>query len=563
MKNNITENIVEHIVQESYESAPDQVIEKNTEESESKDAFPSLTDHLSNLYSGYKAALELKHDRSKTDWDLCSSGTFSEAELISAYSKSSGIPIIEEDDIHNIDRYENISVDFLINWSCIPYIWTDDSVELLISDPYSVSRFKYIFKSLYDIEPSFYLSRRTVIDRLIQSTYYSENEIAPEDDFLLGNEEDLRSLASEAKIVRLVNEIFSRAVEMNASDIHIEPEESMLAVRFRIDGILHNIMSPPISQYPAIVSRIKLLGDLNIAETRLPQDGRTNLNLGRNEIDLRISTIPIMNGESMVLRILRKDTMDFNLKGLGMESNVRSVFDRLITLPHGILLVVGPTGSGKTTTLYSVMNELNSTEKKIITIEDPVEYRLERLNQMQVNPQIGLDFASGLRHIVRQDPDIILVGEIRDKETADIAIHAALTGHLVLSTLHTNDAAGAVSRLLDMGVEGFLISSALSGVLSQRLVRTLCISCNGSGEVSKGSKCSKCNGTGFKGRSAIFELLDVNDEIRSAIANNSDSKTIADIAKRNGMVPLIEDGKKKVKAGLTTEAELARAVADV
>jgi type II secretory ATPase GspE/PulE/Tfp pilus assembly ATPase PilB-like protein len=301
---------------------------------------------------------------------------------------------------------------------------------------------------------------------------------------------------------------------------------------------------------------------LNIAESRLPQDGRTNIQLGRSDMDVRISTIPTMDGESIVLRILRKDTMDFNLKNVGMGESLRKSFDRLISIPHGIILVVGPTGSGKTTTLYSMMSQLNTPDKKIITIEDPVEYRIGRLSQMQVNPKIGLNFANGLRNIVRQDPDIILVGEIRDRETADIAINAALTGHLVFSTLHTNDAAGAVSRLLDMGVEGFLLSSALYGVLSQRLVRKVCTSCT-NGKNPDGAKCRVCGGTGFRGRTGIFELLEVNDEIRSAITRNEDSGTIAEIAKKNGMRPLREDGMAKVEAGVTTLSEITRAVANL
>jgi type II secretory ATPase GspE/PulE/Tfp pilus assembly ATPase PilB-like protein len=373
----------------------------------------------------------------------------------------------------------------------------------------------------------------------------------------MDSEEALRSLASEAKIVRLVNDMFSRAVEMEASDIHVEPDEKKLSIRFRVDGKLYEAMTPSLSLYPAIASRIKLVGGLNIAERRLPQDGRTDLQIGKSLIDVRISTIPTMNGESIVLRVLNKNAIVFDLKNIGMRDRIRGEFEKLIKLPYGIILVVGPTGSGKSTTLYSVISKINTADRKIITIEDPVEYRTEGIQQIQVNSKIGLDFASGLRHVVRQDPDVILVGEIRDKETAEIAIHAALTGHLVFSTLHTNDAPGAVSRLLDMGIENFLVSSSLSGVLSQRLVRKICPACKATGKTAAGVKCKNCNGRGFKGRIGIFELMTINDEIRDCINNGDDSAKIAKVAMRHGMRPLIEDGKEKVKEGVTTESEIA------
>jgi type II secretory ATPase GspE/PulE/Tfp pilus assembly ATPase PilB-like protein len=346
---------------------------------------------------------------------------------------------------------------------------------------------------------------------------------------------------------------------MEASDIHVEPEPSRLVVRFRIDGLLQEAATAPASQFPAVASRLKLIAGMNIAENRLPQDGRIHERIGRQELDIRVSTIPTMGGESIVLRLLRKESMQYDLARGGMAEPLRRRFEQLTDLPHGMILVVGPTGSGKTTTLYSVMARLNTPDVKVITIEDPVEYRLERLSQMQVNPKIGLDFANGLRNIVRQDPDIILVGEIRDRDTAEIAIHAALTGHLVFSTLHTNDAAGAISRLLDMGVEGFLIASALAGILSQRLVRKTCTACAGSGQTSAG-RCKTCAGTGYKGRTGIFELLAVDDAIRQAINRHASSSEIAEIARQHGMTPIVEDGKAKVAAGITTAVELARAV---
>ena len=370
-------------------------------------------------------------------------------------------------------------------------------------------------------------------------------------------------MAGEARIVRLVNDIFTQAIELGASDIHIEPGEERVAVRCRVDGVLTEIISTPLNQFPAIASRIKLLGGLNIAESRLPQDGRTNVQLGRMELDMRISTIPILTGESIVLRLLNQESISFDQRTLGMSPQHLEQFRKLISIPHGIILVVGPTGSGKTTTLYSVISQLNDSRKKIITVEDPVEYKMHGLCQMQVNPKIGVTFAAGLRSIVRQDPDIILVGEIRDRETADIAINAALTGHLVLSTLHTNDAVGAVTRLLDMGVENFLVSSALYGVLSQRLVRKICTACGGSGSDGAGGKCKRCAGVGFKGRSGIFELLFMNDELRAAVNRNASSSELQEIAVRHGMVTLLQDGEAKVAAGITTREELSRSTAEL
>ena len=525
-----------------------------------------LSDSFSSIYKDYPIQISCSA-RKKTDWELCGKGILPEADLLAVYSKVTGFSSKEEDEIIDLLPFPNLSFDYLENNCCIPFSWTNSELEMLICDPYTIDSIIYFFKRFYNVDVTFTFARRSIIERMIQTVYNIDeiDNIADESVESSKNpkdEETLRSLASEAKIVRLVNEIFSRAVEMDASDIHVEPEENKYVVRFRIDGILQEYLSSSLSQYPAVASRIKLIGGLNIAESRLPQDGRTNIRLGKSDIDIRISTIPILNGESIVLRLLQKDSMDFSLTSTGMDDSLRTEFEKVINRPHGIILVVGPTGSGKTTTLYSIMSKLNTPGKKIITIEDPVEYRIPRLSQMQVNPKIGLNFANGLRNIVRQDPDVILVGEIRDKETADIAINAALTGHLVLSTLHTNDAAGAVSRLQDMGVEGFLISSSLIGILSQRLIRTVCKKCNG-GETDTGQKCKYCSGSGYKGRTGIFELLTVDDSIRAAIIKNLDSSAINSIAINNGMIPLIEDGKAKATANITTEAEILRAASDI
>ena len=528
-------------------------------------ALARITELLSSDYEAYNE-LAGKHEsnRSELDWSLCGDGVFTEADLMRAYSKACGIGIIEQDEMHDsLSRFPGVTLEYLSASCIIPYSWNEEKFELtlLLADPYDANKIIYHFDTLFQYNVNFKFARRSLIERLINAVYNEDSEkidqLAKSED----NEELLRSLATEAKIVRLVNEMFSRAVEMRASDIHIEPEESRMVVRFRVDGILQEYLVCPLSQYPAVASRIKLVGGLNIAESRRPQDGRTQIFVGRQDMDVRISTLPTMNGESIVLRILRKDAISFDLGAIGMLPEMREQFEKLITVPHGVLLVVGPTGSGKTTTLYSAMSLLNDVKRKIITIEDPVEYQMERLTQVQVNSKIGLSFANGLRSIVRQDPDVILVGEIRDRETADIAINAALTGHLVLSTLHTNDAAGAVSRLLDMGVEGFLVASSLFGVVSQRLVRKVCDCCEGSGELAEG-RCKNCGGTGFSGRSGIFELLTMNDEMRRAVSRSASSSEIMKLAIDNGMVPLIDDGLKKAELGMTTRAEVTRAAVD-
>jgi general secretion pathway protein E len=394
-------------------------------------------------------------------------------------------------------------------------------------------------------------------------------------EFLSDDEEDvnhLRDLASEAPVIRLVNMLINRAVEQRSSDIHIEPFENELKVRYRIDGVLHDVETPQRRLQAAIVSRIKIMAKLNIAERRLPQDGRIKLRLMGREIDLRVSTLPTLYGESVVLRILDRSSIIVSLDTLGFAEDTLEGFSRLITKPYGMVLVTGPTGSGKTTTLYGALDKINSPDKKIITIEDPVEYQLFGVNQIHVKPAIGLTFANGLRSIVRQDPDVIMVGEIRDAETAEIAIQAALTGHLVFSTLHTNDAAGAVSRLLEMGVEDYLLASSLLGVLAQRLVRRVCEKCRravtlaagvahevgSTGDVFEGSGCEECSRTGYRGRAGIYELLVMSDAVRQLILKRSSADVIRDAAVGEGMRTLREDGWRQVRTGVTTVAEVVR-----
>ncbi len=402
------------------------------------------------------------------------------------------------------------------------------------------------------------------------------------------DEEDidqLRDMASEAPVIRTVNQILQRAVQMRASDIHLEPFEERLRVRYRIDGILQDMPSPPRQMAPAIISRVKLMANLNIAERRLPQDGRIEVQIQGRELDLRVSTVPTVFGESVVIRLLDREQVSFDFRALGFEEDILNRFLKVLAIPYGIILITGPTGSGKSTTLYTALSKLNTPERKIITVEDPVEYQLEGINQIHVKSEIGLTFARALRAIVRQDPDVIMIGEMRDLETARIAVQSALTGHLVLSTLHTNDAASGVTRLLDMGLEDYLITSTVNGILAQRLVRRLCDHCKEPYEVlpevaeeagllpflPQGQKprlyravgCDRCNGIGYRGRLAIMEFLVVSDEIRRLILNHAQAKEIEAQALKEGMLTMYQDGVRKALRGVTTLEEVLRVTADV
>jgi general secretion pathway protein E len=495
-------------------------------------------------------------------WELVNRGELSERDLLAAYADATGLDTVDEEAFENAVRFPGVTYEYLCRRGYVPLSWTDSTIKLATFRPYGLGTGAWQWHAMFGIRPEYVLAGRSLIENTL-AVLYQRREDGPgaltAGDAPDASERALRDLAEEAPIVRLVNDMFSRAVEMRASDIHVEPSEQNLAIRCRVDGVLRTALTAPLSQYPAVASRLKLLAGMNIAERRRPQDGRMDLPAGGRRIDVRASTVPSMDGESIVLRLLEKDTAQFDLETLGIPADILVQFRRLVQMPHGMLLVVGPTGSGKTTTLYGVMKQLNSETRKIVTIEDPVEYRITGLTQIQVRPQVGVTFAEGLRSIVRQDPDIILVGEIRDRETAEIAIHAALTGHLVFSTLHTNDAAGAVSRLLEMGVEAFLISSCLLGVMSQRLVRLNCGTCGGSGLTEHGrSRCRRCAGTGYRGRTGIFELLNVNERIRRGINGRIDSTELAAMARSLGMQTLYEAGMAKVAAGLTNKAEVAR-----
>lgn len=416
----------------------------------------------------------------------------------------------------------------------------------------------------------------TINNLLAQEDEASQIELVDEPEWDAAEAAD----AQEASVVRLVNEILVEAIEARASDIHLECQASGMKIRYRIDGVLQTQPTPPqINRFKnAIISRLKIMARLNIAEKRLPQDGRIKLKVNGREVDIRVSVIPMLHGEGIVMRILDKDRMEFNLRGLGMEEDVYEQFQQLIRLPHGIILVTGPTGSGKTTTLYSALNEIKSEATKIITTEDPIEYHLEGINQIQVHPKVGLTFAASLRSILRHDPDVILVGEIRDLETAENAVQASLTGHLVFSTLHTNDAASAFMRLTDMGVEPFLVSSTVEGVMAQRLVRTLCKECREPYYPSEDELpedfprptnrrfpmlyravgCRHCRNTGYRGRIGIFELLVTNDEIRRLVGERTPSHVIKKVAMEAGMRTLRQDGWLKVLRGQTTIEEVLR-----
>ena len=367
--------------------------------------------------------------------------------------------------------------------------------------------------------------------------------------------EDLLETADDAPIIRMLNALLTQAARDGASDIHIEPYERHSSVRFRVDGTLREVVQPNRALHAALISRLKIMADLDISEKRLPQDGRISLRIGTRAVDVRVSTLPSAHGERAVLRLLDKSESKLSLESVGMQGDVLRRFESLVTQPHGIILVTGPTGSGKTTTLYSALQRLDAGASNIMTVEDPIEYELPGVGQTQVNTKIDLDFAKALRAILRQDPDVIMIGEIRDFETAQIAIQASLTGHLVLATLHTNDAASAVTRLTDMGVEPFLLSSSLLGVLAQRLVRKVCVHCHGTG-------CGECGQTGYQGRTGVFELMVANDAIRAQVHNRASEADIRGAAIEAGMTLMREDGERLVANGITSREELLRVTRD-
>jgi general secretion pathway protein E len=418
------------------------------------------------------------------------------------------------------------------------------------------------------------LSPRAAVGNLINRGYEQKQDLVTEivedmplDDRAiekaassLGQATDLLQLARQTPVIRLVNMILFEALRRRASDIHIQPLENRLVIRFRVDGMLLDAFSPPISLAPAISSRLKVMAELDIANRHSPQDGQTTVRIGSRKIDIRFSCVPTIFGERLVLRLLDQSATQLNLDSLGMTAAMQTDLVDLMNRPNGMILVTGPTGSGKTTTLYAALEQVDRTSRNVMTIEDPVEYHLEGIAQIQVNVKRGVTFAAGLRSILRQDPDVILVGEIRDAETAQLAVQASLTGHLVLATLHTNDAPSAISRLQDIGIEPYLISSSLLAVMAQRLLRRNCPACAGSGQRGT-ARCDRCYGSGYSGRVAIYEIMRITDEIRRLTMTTADARAIRTLAVKDGMRTMMDDGTEKMKAGLTTETELHRVLA--
>ncbi|NOT12023.1 MAG: type II secretion system ATPase GspE [Methylococcaceae bacterium] len=484
---------------------------------------------------------------------------------------------------------DNVSLRFLKQYHIIGLSQTDDAITVAMMDPedqFVIDALKLVTGKniivkvglLSEIDKALeaqYGEGRSQMDKIVDDL--NVDDIGEED------LEHLKDLASEAPVIKMVNLIMQRAIETKASDIHIEPFEQSLKVRLRVDGVLQEIHAPPVKSQAAVISRIKIMAKLNIAERRLPQDGRIKVQMLGKELDLRVSTIPTMYGESVVIRLLDKEATVLDFAALGFEGKHLQQFLDVLALPHGIILITGPTGSGKSTTMYAALQQLNTSERKIITVEDPVEYQMEGINQIQAKPQIGLTFASALRSIVRQDPDVIMIGEMRDLETAKIAVQSALTGHLVLSTLHTNDAAGGVTRLLDMGLEEYLLTSTVNGILAQRLVRKLCPSCKqrfvappevvnelrlrrfvpeGDIVFYKPVGCASCSGMGYRGRLAIIEFLPMTDPIRKLIMAHEEAGTIQKLAVEEGMATLYENGLVKVLQGITTLEEVMRVTSE-
>ncbi len=488
----------------------------------------------------------------------------------------------------------NLPRPFIKKYNIVILNENDINVEIAVNDPFQFEVIENI-KTFIKKDVKLVLAKKLDILKLSDALTGEDGESADEvieglkedgDIQIIGEVsdtgEDVLDLANEAPIIKLVNLIITEALKERASDIHIEPSEEGVTVRQRVDGILYNVLSPPKRYQQAIISRIKIMAHLNIAENRLPQDGRINVKYGTTDVDIRVSTIPSVVGERAVLRLLVKDEKRYNLSKLGMDEKLLNDFKDIIKVPHGIVLVSGPTGSGKTTTLYAGIKEINSSEKNIITIEDPVEYRIKGISQIQVNPKINLTFASGLRSILRQDPEVIMVGEIRDRETAEIATQAAMTGHIVFSTLHTNDAASGVVRLIDMGIEQYLIASTVIGFLSQRLIRVLCQQCKVPQKIDKEilrsegldprqfegktiytpAGCPKCQNTGFFDRMGIFEMIKVDDRVRKMIIEKRDASFIRERCVDSGMKTMLDDGIEKVIQGITSFDEVFRVIRD-
>jgi general secretion pathway protein E len=515
----------------------------------------------------------------------------SEESVIESLAHQWNLPYVPTIDVSEIDTSltQSVPIAFAKKHLVLPLRRVGKTVEVAICDPLNqtaIDDLRLLLKATIKVvaaPPRVILSRiHNVYEQVTDKAEQAISDLSDTmsvSDHGLPDMEDLLDANDEAPMIRLANSILFEASKQRASDIHIEPFEKEMIIRYRIDGVLYPILTVPKRLQSALTSRVKIMAGMNIAEKRLPQDGRISIRMGGREIDIRVSNVPIVHGERMVLRLLDKTSLALTLSQIGLSNEGLSTLSTLIERTHGIFLATGPTGSGKTTTLYAALQKINSPDKNIITIEDPIEYQLKGVGQIQVNPKIDLTFGNGLRSILRQDPDIIMVGEIRDVDTAQIAIHASLTGHLVLSTLHTNDSAGAITRLLDMGVEPFLVSSSVLAVIAQRLVRMICKECKTSYAPTheeltklkiktkialfyKGKGCTACLNTGFYGRVGIYELLLITDEIRSLILAKTDANQIKAKATAGGMLTLREEGIKKVIEGLTTTEEILRVTHD-
>ena len=528
-----------------------------------------------------------KSERRRLGEALTTMNAVSQDDVLRALATQQGLPFVTADELPSTPPLiKNLSPKYLRQYTACPIAVDSSTIRVATADPTNPLLLDDL-RQMLGLRVALCVAPPAAILEAIERAYGASTPLqkivegmgSPEAGADSDGEADvnqLRDMASEAPVVRLVGLLIDEAVAAEASDIHIEPYEDRLRIRYRLDGILHDRESPPRRLQAALTSRIKLMAEMNIAERRLPQDGRIRVTAGDRRVDIRVSTVPTVHGESLVMRLLDRSSVFLPFNRLGFAPRVAEIFDGLIRRPHGILLVTGPTGSGKTTTLYAALDKINSSDKKIITIEDPVEYQLAGVNQIPVRPKIGLSFATGLRHIVRQDPDVIMVGEIRDLETAEIAIQSALTGHLVFSTLHTNDAPGAVTRLQDMGAEAYLVASVLNAVLAQRLVRRICSTCrapyhadpgdllalgvtDATGvELSRGKGCEDCRGTGYRGRTGIYELFVISEESRGLILGKKPTGMIRRHAIEHGMVSLRDDGWAKARAGITTVEEILR-----
>jgi general secretion pathway protein E len=519
---------------------------------------------------------------------LVTLGIVAQRDVAEALAAQLELPLVEAAGYPELPILEErISARFLREARALPLSEDEHELALAMADPtdsYTISAFEMVtgrrVRPLVAIPSELEAALERLYGQGKSSLGALVGDVEQRDDIAFDADiQQLKDLASEAPVIRLVSLIITNALETRASDIHIEPFENRLIVRYRIDGVLHEIESPPRKLAPAVISRVKIMANLDIAERRLPQDGRIRLRAHGKEIDLRISTVPTMHGESVVMRILDKGGVALDFKRLGFEDDTLKRFLDVLLEPHGILLVTGPTGSGKTTTLYTALDRLNKPDVKILTVEDPVEYQMPGINQIQVKPQIDLTFANALRSIVRQDPDVIMIGEIRDLETAQIAVQSALTGHLVLSTVHTNDAPSTVNRLLDMGVEDYLLTSTVIGIQAQRLVRTLCPECNqpytalpelvaelGLAKFANGGDitlyhakgCKQCANTGYTGRISIIEMMPMTDPMRTLVMRHANANELRAQAIKDGMVTMYEDGMRKALRGVTTFEEVLR-----